>query len=55
MASPVETAHRKSGHGMFLIDTRKNNMKLEEVAQKYKETIDLFMKLKSRHNNGPRR
>lgn len=35
MASPVETAHQKSGHEMFFIDTRENNMKPEEVAQKY--------------------
>lgn len=53
MASPVETAHQKVDTIYFFIDTRKNNMKLDEVAQKYQKTIDLFMKLKSRHNNGP--
>jgi len=35
MASPVETAHQKSGHEMFLLTQEKNNMELKEVAQQY--------------------
>lgn len=35
MASPVETAYKKSGHKKFFDDPRKSNMKLDEVAEKY--------------------
>lgn len=53
MPSSEDMAHKKSGHEIHFDDTKENSMKLDEIAHNYSETIDLFMKLRSRHNNTP--